>query len=219
MRCKFCSNPDTWHREEGRRVSSKEIAAELARLLPYLRAQRGGITCSGGEPLLQPSFVAALFQEAHHLGLTTCLDTTGQGTKHHNWDAVLPHTDAVLLCIKHMDPARYTDICGLGQAGVLRFVAEVGARGIPLWARYVLVPGLTDDEAGIDLFVAFMSRQPTLQAVELLPYHLLGRQKWAELGLPYPLEGVAPPSREAVQAVISRMEAAGLKVQCEVRAK
>jgi pyruvate formate lyase activating enzyme len=106
MRCKFCSNPDTWHHNEGTRVSSKEIAAEVARLVPYLRSQGGGITCSGGEPLLQPQFVAALFQEAHQLGLTTCIDTTGQGSKHHNWDVVLPHTDHVLLCIKHMDPGR-----------------------------------------------------------------------------------------------------------------
>jgi pyruvate formate lyase activating enzyme len=100
---------------------------------------------------------------------------------------------------------------------VLKFVAEVGARGIPLWARYVLVPGLTDDEAGIDAFIAFMCRQPTLQAVELLPYHLLGRRKWGVLGLRYPLEGLAPPPREQVLAVIARMQAAGLQVQCEVK--
>lgn len=95
MRCLFCSNPDTWCPSGGETVSSKDIAAQVKSVAPYLRPGGGGVTCSGGEPMLQPDFTAAVFQEAHALGLTTCLDTTGQGSKHHNWDKVLPHTDMV----------------------------------------------------------------------------------------------------------------------------
>jgi pyruvate formate lyase activating enzyme len=153
------------------------------------------------------------------MGLTTCIDTTGQGSKHHNWDIVLPHTDMVLLCVKHMDPERYRQITGLNQAGVLKFINEIREREIPFWARYVLVPGLTDDEKGIDDFIALMQKQPNFQAVELLPYHMLGRQKWSVLGLKYPLEGVKTPEPEAVLKVIERMEAAGLQVQCEYKDK
>jgi pyruvate formate lyase activating enzyme len=106
MRCAFCSNPDSWAMGGGEVVSSKELAEQIARVLPYLKSGGGGLTCSGGEPLLQPEFAAALFREAHALGLTTTLDTTGQGTKHKHWDVVLPHTDGVLFCIKALDPAK-----------------------------------------------------------------------------------------------------------------
>ena len=94
-------------------MSSKEIATKLDHYLPYLKGSGGGVTCSGGEAMLQPAFVAALFQEAHARGLNTCIDTTGQGTKHHHWDIVLPHTDLVLLCVKHMDPIKYANLVGM----------------------------------------------------------------------------------------------------------
>lgn len=198
-------------------MSSKAIGDALSRVSPYLRPGGGGVTCSGGEPLLQPDFTAAIFQEAHGLGLTTCLDTTGQGTKHGNWDKVLPHTDMVLFCIKHLDPARYTALTGLHQAGALKFAAELRARAIPFWLRYVLIPGHTDDADGIAKLVAFCADQPSLQGVELLPYHLLGANKWAALGLAYPLAGLAPPPREAVAAVVDQLQAAGINVICDAK--
>lgn len=131
---------------------------------PYLKPGGGGVTCSGGEALLQPQFTAAVFQEAHALGLTTCLDTTGQGTKHHHWDTVLPHTDMVLFCIKHLNPEKYAGLTGLRQIGALRFAEELKARGIPHWLRYVLIPGHTDDDDGIRRLIDFCHKQqPALQ--------------------------------------------------------
>eukprot|EP00878_Enallax_costatus_P008745 GHUV01009141.1.p1 GENE.GHUV01009141.1~~GHUV01009141.1.p1 ORF type:complete len:297 (+),score=66.30 GHUV01009141.1:972-1862(+) len=213
MRCLFCSNPDTWSPAGGEVVSSKEIAAQLRKVAPYLKPGGGGVTCSGGEPLLQPEFTAAIFQEAH------ALDTTGQGTKHHNWDTVLPHTDMVLFCIKHLDPAKYTSLTGLRQAGALKFAAELQQRNIPFWLRYVLIPGYSDDRPGIQKLIKFCKDQPSLQGVELLPYHLLGKNKWDALGLKYPLEGVQTPSHKQVMQVVDEIEAAGLNVICDAKNK
>jgi pyruvate formate lyase activating enzyme len=200
-------------------VSSKYIAANISRVAPYLRPGGGGVTCSGGEPLLQPDFTAAIFQEAHALGLTTCLDTTGQGTKHHHWDKVLPHTDMVLFCIKHLDPDKYQKLTSLPQLGALRFAAELKQQGIPFWLRYVLIPGRTDDAADIKKLVSFCQGHPSLQGVELLPYHLLGKNKWDALKLKYPLEGVQTPPHEHVMKVVDQLEEAGVNVICDAKCK
>lgn len=131
---------------------------------PYLRPGGGGVTCSGGEPLLQPQFTAAVFREAHALGLTTCLDTTGQGTKRQHWDHVLPHTDMVLFCIKHLHPEKYAGLTGLRQIGALRFATELQEQNIPFWLRYVLIPGHTDDADGIKRLAEFAHQhEPAMQ--------------------------------------------------------
>lgn len=215
MRCLFCSNPDTQSMTDGKLVSSKDIAAKLSRMEPYLQPNGGGVTCSGGEPLLQPDFVAGVFQEAHALGLSTCLDTTGQGSKHKSWDHVLPHTDMVLFCIKHLDPMQYEHITGLHQSGSLAFAAELKERHIPFWLRYVLIPNLTDRVGDIEMLITFAKAQPTLVGIELLPYHQLGKNKWDALGWPYPLEGVQPPSHECVLEVMHKLKNAGLHVLCD----
>lgn len=167
--------------------------------------------------MLQPQFVSALFQEVHKLGLTTCLDTTGQGSKHHHWDVVLPHTDLVLLCIKHLDPVMYEKISGLKQHGAMKFANELAERKIPYYLRYVLVPGLSDSPNDIRLLTEFATKQPTLKGIELLPYHLLGKEKWSVMNMKYPLDGVKVPSRAHVHAVRADIEAAGLKVLCDVK--
>lgn len=202
----------------GEMVSSKDLAKQIRRVLPYLKSSHGGLTCSGGEPLLQPQFTATLFQEAHAMGLTTTLDTTGQGTKHRNWDVVLPHTDGVLFCIKSLNPNKYHEMTGLKQLGALRFAAELADRNIPFWARYVLIPGHTDSPDDIRLFADWAKDQPTLSGVELLPYHLYGKNKWEALGLKYPLEGVKTPPPSETMKVISELQARGLRVLCEVNA-
>ncbi|KAI8470800.1 MAG: hypothetical protein J3K34DRAFT_419466 [Monoraphidium minutum] len=213
MRCSFCSNPDTCGWWDG--GGCERLFVVIRRVLPYLKSSHGGLTCSGGEPLLQPQFVSSLFQEARAMGLTTTLDTTGQGTKHKNWDVVLPHTDGVLFCIKSLDPEKYASMTGLKQLGALRFARELAERSIPFWARYVLIPGHTDSERDVRLFAEWAVKQPTLAGVELLPYHLYGKNKWEALGLKYPLEGVETPPPSEVHAVVARLRAAGLKVLCE----
>lgn len=191
---------------------------QLRSVAPYLRPGGGGVTCSGGEPLLQPQFTSAVFQEAHALGLTTCLDTTGQGTKRQHWDHVLPHTDMVLFCIKHINPEKYAGLTGLRQVGALRFAAELKEQGIPFWLRYVLIPGHTDDADGIKRLADFAHQhQPAMQGIELLPYHLLGRNKWEALGLAYPLDGVQTPPLHDVLHVVQQLEDSGLNVICDAK--
>nr|CAF04130.1 pyruvate formate-lyase activating enzyme [Chlamydomonas reinhardtii] len=201
MRCLFCSNPGTWTLKGGNKTSSKEIAADIKRVRNYLKP-RGGITISGGEAMLQPHFVSTVFQEVHALGLNTTVDTTGQGTKAGNWDVVLPHTDLVLFCIKHIDPIKYEALTGMKQRGASGFADQLAERKIPFYLRYVYIPGYTDGVKDIDKLIEWCKQQPTFQGIELLPYHVLGRNKWEVMGLPYPLDGTNTPPHEQVRAVI-----------------
>ncbi|KXZ53113.1 hypothetical protein GPECTOR_7g1003 [Gonium pectorale] len=213
MRCLFCSNPDTWALKGGTPTSSKEMAQQIRRVRNYLKP-RGGVTISGGEAMLQPHFVSAVFQEVHAMGLNTTVDTTGQGTKHGNWDVVLPHTDLVLFCIKHMDPLKYEALTGLKQRGALKFAEQMAERKIPFYLRYVLIPGYTDAPRDIDKLVEWCKQQPTFQGIELLPYHVLGRNKWEVMGIPYPLDGVTTPPHAAVQDVIRAFNQQDVAVIC-----
>eukprot|EP01026_Neomeris_dumetosa_P066932 TRINITY_DN6505_c0_g1_i3.p1 TRINITY_DN6505_c0_g1~~TRINITY_DN6505_c0_g1_i3.p1 ORF type:complete len:325 (-),score=26.93 TRINITY_DN6505_c0_g1_i3:881-1789(-) len=214
-RCVFCSNPDTWAFEKGTRTSSKDITRQMWRVRSYLKANGGGLTVSGGEALCQPEFTAALFREAHKMGVTTCLDTTGQGAKHRSWDVVLPHTDLVLFCIKHIDPNRYFDITGHKINGALKFVQELNRRKIPYWVRYVLIPSLTDDLNGLLQFIDWAKEQEYMIGVELLPYHQLGVDKWKEMGYDYPLKNCKTPSQRLVNKFIDELRSANLRVICD----
>eukprot|EP00210_Caulerpa_lentillifera_P005998 g5733.t1 len=215
-RCLFCCNPDTWNPDGGQRMSSHDIADKMRRTLPFMKSSGGGITVSGGEALLQPEFVSALFQEAHEMGVDTCLDTTGQGCLAEKLDEVLPHTDLVLLCIKHMRKEVYKKITRRRINPMLKFVTELNNRRIPFWVRYVLVPGLTMESSDIDLLCEFCIKQSFIKGIELLPYHTLGVEKWKQMGLEYPLADVVPPSRNDVEQIIQQVESYGLTVKCDL---
>ncbi|KAG2495282.1 hypothetical protein HYH03_006555 [Edaphochlamys debaryana] len=213
MRCLFCSNPDTWQLKGGEKTSSKELAEQIRKVKNYLKP-RGGVTISGGEAMLQPQFVSTMFQEVHAMGLNTTVDTTGQGTKARNWDVVLPHTDLVLFCIKHIDPLKYEALTGMKQKGALKFADELAERNIPFYLRYVYIPGYTDGPKDISRLIEWSKKQPTFQGVELLPYHMLGRNKWEVMDIPYPLDGVSTPPREQVRAVIKEFNNNDVAVIC-----
>jgi len=215
-RCLFCCNPDTWDPSNGERMSSREIAQKMRRTLPFMKSSGGGITVSGGEALLQPEFVSALFQEAHEMGVDTCLDTTGQGCLVEKLEEVLPHTDLALVCIKHIRREVYKKITRRRIDPMLRFLAELNKREIPFWIRYVLIPGLTMDPSDIDLLCEYCIKQPFIKGLELLPYHTLGVQKWKQMGLEYPLTEVVPPSRVDVEQIIRQVESYGLTVKCDL---
>ncbi|CAG9461525.1 unnamed protein product [Pedinophyceae sp. YPF-701] len=212
MRCKFCSNPDTWLLHEGLETDSAAIGEKIKSVEPYLRRGGGGVTLSGGEPLLQPRFAAAILKEAHALGLHTAIDTTGQGTKHRHWDVVLPHVDLVMLCTKSPKPDVYASLTGHDQRGMLRFAKEVAVRGIPLWLRYVMIPGMTDSDYDAEWLIKFARAHPTFEKVDLLPYHKLGVNKWEAMGMPYPLEGQRSPSHDEAKAFAQKLRDAGLSV-------
>ena len=161
---------------------------------------RGGVTISGGEPLLQPQFIIGLFKKLKKEGIHTCIDTSGNLPLSENIKKVLELTDLVLLDIKHIDDEKCKELVGKGNKLELEFARYLSDNGIHMWIRQVLVPGMTDDENDLLKLKDFISSLDTVDRVELLPYHNLGEYKWKELGFKYPLEGI----REANDDDINR---------------
>lgn len=193
LRCQFCHNPDTWNPQGPCQyeMTPEELRDEAMRYYNYIR--KGGVTLSGGEPLLQAGFVAEYFRLCHEEGLHTALDTGGYIHTPHALEA-LRHTDLVLLDIKTMNPELYPKLTGVPQDNNLRFLDTLQERGIPTWIRHVVVPGLTDNDEWLQRLGEHIAKYDVVEKIEILPYHTLGAYKYKELGLPYPLEGVPPLS-------------------------
>ncbi len=214
MRCAYCHNPDTWNRSAGTLMSVGDIVREFTKVQEFLRG--GGITCTGGEPLVQAEFTASLFEEMKRRGVHTCLDTSGitwaDESRRQMIDRVLDSTDLVMLDIKHIDPEKHKWLTGQDNAAIKDFALHLSGRGIPVWIRHVLVPGVTDDEASLTELGRFIARIKTLKALDVLPYHTMGVGKYEELGIKYRLEGVEPATKK--QAAAARdVIFAGLKAQ------
>ena len=191
LRCRYCHNPDTWEPDSPKAAwyTPEEVLRRLERFRPYY-GSTGGVTFSGGEPLLQPDFLAETLELCQQAGIHTCLDTAGVGLGH--YEAILAHTDLVLLDVKHYTPTGYRQVTGRSMEAFDRFLTAAQAMGKPLWIRHVAVPGLTDGEAHLAGLEGYLNTLRHVKRVELLPYHTLGVHKYAALGIPYPLEGVAP---------------------------
>ena len=200
MRCRYCHNPDTWNADGGKEMRADEVAREVLKYKSYF-AGNGGVTVSGGEPLLQLGFVLELFSVLKQKGVHTCFDTSGicfsEGDERYVRLAQL--TDLVLLDIKHIDDTAHKFITGRNNAPVLAFAKFLSERGVRMWVRHVLVPGLTDDDGALGKLRAFLDGLNNVDRVEVLPYHTMGVAKYRKLGVSYPLEGVAPPSPERVE--------------------
>jgi pyruvate formate lyase activating enzyme len=211
FRCQYCQNPDTWTVRGSSRMTLAEARARLEPLVPYLRQHGGGVTVSGGEPTLQADFVVGLFQLAHRLQLNTALDTNGScnlaSTKR-----LLAETDVVLLDIKTSAEASHRSLTGQALAPVLAFgrlAARVPGR---LVLRRVLLPGMNDSAGEIDGLAEYALSLDHVPPIELIGYHRLGVHKWRELGQPYPLASLKPPSRSHWARVANRLRARGLQV-------
>ncbi len=179
LRCLYCHNPDSWATDTGKNMSVEDVMRVLNRCKPYYGIN-GGLTCSGGEPLLQPQFLTALFKACKQTGISTCLDTAGCGNG--DYDAVLSYTDLVLLDIKHHLPEGYQQLTGRSPRAAQNFLSAVIRHNTPLWLRHVVVPGLTDSPEHIAGFKAYIADIPNVQRVELLPYHTmayLNMRNWA----------------------------------------
>ena len=202
FRCKYCHNPDAWSRPAALELSADEVLEKALRYREYWGAE-GGITVSGGEPLLQIEFLTELFEKARARGVNTCIDTAaGPFVRNGPWLSVfrklMEVTDLLLLDIKHIDPAAHRELTGADNANVLdcaRFLSKIGK---PVWIRHVLVPGINTDETSLSKLGAFLKTLSNVKKVEVLPYHALGVSKWKSLGLPYALEGVNSPTAEQV---------------------
>lgn len=200
MRCKYCHNPDTWEFSGGSKYTAEEVALRALRYKSYIK--NGGVTVSGGEPLMQIDFVTELFIVLKQNGIHTALDTSGIAFNKENTEKVqnlLKYTDLVLLDIKHIDDAEHKKLTGLSNAYVLDFAKFLSDSGKDMWIRHVLVDGITDKDEYLHKLKDFISTLKTVKKVEVLPYHTMGEIKYNKLGLEYPLKGVNPPSKQRVE--------------------
>ncbi len=210
-RCRYCHNPDTWTLRNGIPVSLRQAADELRKYRHGLRIMGGGFTLSGGEPLIQHRFAVKLLAEAKAMGLHTTIETNGFFGDRLS-DAELDTIDLVMLGLKTWDPARHADLTGQEIGPTLDFARRLAARRRPVWIRFVLVPGLTDDPEDMAKSAAFAASLGNVERVEVLPFHQMGRYKWERLGLKYTLHSTEPPAPAAVEQACAVWRAAGLHV-------
>ncbi len=211
MRCLYCHNPDSWEPRIGQLRSSDSLLAEFDRYKEFLK--NGGITATGGEPMMQLPFLTELFTKAKAKGIHTCLDTSGvlfSENRLEEMRALCRVTDLVMLDIKHIDDDKHRKLTGHSNRNILAFAEFLAEQNIPLWIRHVVVPGWTDDPDAQRRLGHFIGGLRTLKALDVLPYHDMGKVKYRELGMDYPLEGILPlPEEEAVAARAQIMQ--GLK--------
>ena len=209
-RCKYCHNPDTWTMSNGIPVSIPRATEELRKYRHGLQVMKGGLTVSGGEPLMQQKFVVKLFTAAKGMGIHTALDTNGY-YGHNVTDEELETIDLVLLDLKAWDPERHKQLTGMDVQPTIDFARRLAARKRAVWVRYVLVPGLTDGAAEISKIAAFAGGLGNVERVDVLPFHQMGKFKWAKLNIPYALEDTEPPDLELLDRTCDIFRAAGLK--------
>ena len=209
LRCVYCHNPDTWTGRAGQRMSAAAVLAQAARYRQFIGAAGGGLTVSGGEPLLQPAFTRAVLTGAQHLGLHTALDTSGYLGARAD-DDLLDATDLVLLDIKSFDAATARRVTGRSPGPTLAFARRLAARHQPVWVRFVLVPGWTDERGNVTALARFAASLGNVERVDVLPFHTLGAAKYAALGLGNPCAGVSPPTAGQVEQTRAAFAAAGL---------
>lgn len=196
MRCLYCHNPDTWHMSHFQsEYSAEELIERIKRNLPFYKT--GGITATGGEPLMQIDFLTELFRLSKEEGIHTCLDTSGITFSRDTetlakFDTLLDFTDLVMLDIKHIDSDIHKKLTGKDNSAPLEFARHLSERGTPMRVRHVLVPGFTDNEEQLASLGEFLRPFGNIEKVEVLPYHVLGRPKYENLGIPYSLDGVEP---------------------------
>lgn len=202
MRCQYCHNPDTWDRAGGNLRSVDDVLTQALRYRSYW-GEKGGITVSGGEALLQIQPLTELFHKAKDLGINTCLDTSAQPFSRKDgrfsaFEALMKYTDLVLLDIKHIDNDAHKQLTGWENENILdcaRYLSDIHK---PVWIRHVLVPGINDDDESLHRLRSFIDTLSNVERVEVLPYHDLGVYKWEQLGIPYKLTDVKPPTEESV---------------------
>ena len=202
MRCQFCHNSDKWEMNAGTPYTAKQLLEKAMKYRSYW-GSKGGITVSGGEPLLQIDFLLEFFKAAKQMGIHTALDTSGNPFTTEEpffakWKELMQYTDLVLLDIKHIDEEEHKKLTGQTNRNILRMATTLSDMGKPMWIRHVLVPGRNTKEEYLKGLADFIHTLKSVERVEVLPYHTLGVFKWEKLGIDYPLKGVEPPTNEQV---------------------
>ncbi|MET9904808.1 pyruvate formate-lyase-activating protein [Streptomyces sp. NPDC006446] len=209
LRCLYCANPDTWHMRDGRETTVDDVMAEIEKYRAFITTAGGGVTITGGEPLLQPAFIGEVLRRCKEAGLHTALDTSGfLGAR--ATDELLADTDLVLLDIKSFDIGTYRKLTGGRLAPTLSFATRLDRLGVPMWIRYVLVPGWTDDPRSVDALAGFVAELGRVERVDVLPFHKLGASKYDALGIPFPLRDTPVPGPALIDSVRKRFKERGV---------
>jgi pyruvate formate lyase activating enzyme len=212
LRCTYCHNPDTWHLKDGTYVSAEQVINRIAAFVPALRSLNGGLTISGGEPAVQIDFTRRILAAAKKMGLHTAIETSGFLGDRCD-ERYLSALDLVLLDIKSGDPETYRKVTGRDLAPTLRFAERLAAIGKPVWVRFTLVPGLTDDPANVEAVARFVAPMRNVEWVEVQPFHQLGAFKWKAMQLEDKLASTAPPTSDLVNRVIEQFRSAGCRAR------
>lgn len=212
LRCSYCHNPDTWHLKDGTYVSAQQVLDRLAGFASALRALDGGLTISGGEPMVQLAFTRRILAGAKQLGLHTAMQTSGYLGDRVD-DRFLANLDLVLLDIKSSNPETYRSVTGRELAPTLRFAERLAAIGKPVWVRFTLVPGFTDDIANVDGIARFVAPMKNVEWVEVQPFHQLGAFKWKAMSLDYKHFDTPTPTPDLINRVLEQFRAAGCRAR------
>jgi pyruvate formate lyase activating enzyme len=212
LRCTYCHNPDTWHLKDGTYVSAQQVIDRLGTFATALRSLDGGLTISGGEPMVQLAFTRRILAAAKQMGLHTAIETSGFLGDRVD-DRYLSCLDLVLLDIKSSDPDTYRAVTGRDLAPTLRFAERLAAVGKPVWVRFTLVPGSTDDPANVDGIARFVAPMKNVEWVEVQPFHQLGAFKWKAMKLDYKHTDTPQPTPALIKRVIDQFRAAGCRAR------
>ena len=212
LRCTYCHNPDTWHLKDGTHVSAEQVIDRLGQFASALRALDGGLTISGGEVLVQLAFTKRILAGAKKLGLHTAIETSGFLGDRVD-ESYLRVLDMVLLDIKSSNPDTYKTVTGRDLAPTLRFAERLAKKNKPVWVRFTLVPGLTDDPANVEGIAKFIAPMKNVEWVEVQPFHKMGEFKWKAMKLEYKHANTPPPTPELVNRVIEQFRAAGCRAR------
>lgn len=208
LRCQFCHNPDTWETDKGTEYQPEQLAEEIIKYKSYMEFSGGGVTFTGGEPLLQAEFILEVVKILKKQGITVAIDTSG-----YVWNdtvrELLEYTDIVLLDIKNYDPHVYEKVTGVSLTPTLKLLDYLREKNINTWIRYVLVPGLTDNLESIRQLSDHLKQYPNVSKIELLGFHKMGEYKWKELGLEYKLSDTKEPDNELLKDVKEIFERSG----------
>lgn len=208
LRCQFCHNPDTWEVNAGTEYTVDQLVKEIVKYKSYMEFSGGGVTFTGGEPLLQAEFILEVVKVIKKMGISVAIDTSGFVWNSHVQE-VLEYTDIVLLDIKNFDPLVYKTVTGVNLSPTLKFLEYLRDKGINTWIRYVLVPNLTDNYDKIEELSAHLDNYPNVSKIEILGFHKMGEFKWQELGLDYQLADTVEPTKEELLRVKEILERNG----------
>jgi pyruvate formate lyase activating enzyme len=212
LRCTYCHNPDTWHLKDGTYISAQQVVDRLGQFASALRALDGGLTISGGEVMVQLAFTKRILAGAKQMGLHTAIETSGFLGDRVD-ESYLSVLDLVLLDIKSSNPDTYKAVTGRDLAPTLRFAERLAKMNKPVWVRFTLVPGHTDDPANVEGIAKFIAPMKNVEWVEVQPFHKMGEFKWKAMNLDYKHANTPPPTPELVNRVIEQFRAAGCRAR------